>query len=316
MKGIKISFLIFLILSVAIMSCSKQEEVQVSEKILKAKVTLVIGKAYLLRDDSPEKIKIRTGARILPNDVILTGKKSAVNIVIANRGVFKIKQNSRVSLKNLIKVDDDNNVASIKVTAGKVVLGLQKLKKNSSFEVETPTAVAGVRGTSFMVSVKQEDKSAFPYFVKVRKKADVVTKVAVLTGSVELINPKNKRQKLMLSSLKEATLNNDDFKNIKVEKITRLSLDEISAIKEYSEIKKLKLKEISDEIEKAEPEVEEIMKSDLKTKSDVKSQQEDLSKTEKAIEDQKIEAKKEAIKKMKTSNKKSEGKYLDDESGW
>lgn len=316
MKIFKICILVMLIVSVAFISCGKKDASELSEKILKTKVTLVIGHAYILRDDSPAKIKIKIGQYIMPNDVIITGKGSAVNVVIAKRGLFKIKQNSNVSLKNLIKVDDDNNIASIKVTAGKIVLGLQKLKKNSSFEVETPTAVAGVRGTSFMVSVKQKETSAFPYFVKVRKKEDIVTKIAVLTGSVELMNPNNRKDTVMISSLKEATLNADDFKNIKVEKITRVSLDEISAIKDYSEIKELKLKEISEEIKKAELEIEELMKSELKTKFDVKSQMEDLSQTEKAIEDQKIEAKKEAIKKMKTSSKKSEGKYLDDESGW
>ncbi len=317
MKVLKICMLLFMAVSMIYLTgCGKQEEVKVSENIQKAKVTLVIGKAYILRDDNPGKIRIKTGMRVLPSDVIITGKKSCVNVVIVKRGIFKIKQNSNVSLRNLIKVDDDNNVTKIKVTAGRIVLGLQKLKKGSSFEVETPTAVAGVRGTSFMVTVKQKETSAFPYFVKVKKKEDVVTKIAVLTGSVELINLKNKQQSLMISSLKEATLNNDDFKNIKVERITMVSLDEISSIKDLSEIKELKLKEISEEIEKAKPEIEEIMKSELKTKTDVKSGMEDLSKTEKEIEAQKIKAKKEAIKKMKTSAEKSEGKYLDDETGW
>ncbi|MBU1076988.1 MAG: FecR domain-containing protein [Spirochaetes bacterium] len=317
MKVLKICVVMLVAASMAFISCSqKDEELNVSENILKAKVTLVKGSAYILREDDPAKIRVKIGKRILPNDVIITGKNSAVNIVIADRGLFKIKQNSNVSLKDLIRVDGDNNKARIKVTAGKIVLGLQKLKRGSSFEVETPTAVAGVRGTSFMVSVNQKDTSAFPYFVKLKKKEEVVTKIAVLTGKVELINPKNNSQKLMISSLKEATLNNDDFRNIKVERITRISLDEISSIKDYSEIKELKLREISEEIKKAEPRIEDVMKSDLKTKAEVKSGKEDLSKTEEAIEKQKIEAKKEAIKKLKSSTKKSEGKYLDDESGW
>ena len=176
--------------------------------------------------------------------------------------------------------------------------------------------MAGVRGTSFMVSVEEKETSAFPYFVKLKKKEDVVTKIAVLTGAVELVNPKNKAQTKMITALKQATLNNDDFKNVKIEKITKISMTEIYAIKDFSEIKKMKLKEISSEIRSAEPAVEELMRSELKTKSEIKTSSEDLSKTEKDIEDQKIEAKKEAIKKMKTTEQKSDGKYLEDESGW
>ncbi len=318
MKHLRIVFLFLIVVSlIGFFSCSKQDStLEVSENVLKAKVTLVIGNAYILRDDNPTKIKMKIGDRILPNDVIITGKKSAVNIVLANRGIFKIKENSNVSLKNLVNIDDENNKATIKITAGKIIIGLQKLKKESTFEVETPTAVAGVRGTTFMVSVDKKETSAFPYFVKVKKKEDIVTKIAVLTGSVELINPKNNADNKMISALRQATLQNDDFKNVKIEKITRLSLNEISAIKDYSEIKKLKLAEISEEIKQAEPEVEELMKSELKTKSAIKSEVEDLSQTEKAIEAQKIEAKKEAIKKMKSTGKKSEGKYLEDDQGW
>lgn len=318
MKRLRIVILFLTVVSlIGFIGCGKQEStIQVSENVLNAKVTLVLGNAYILRDDNPAKIKIKIGDRILPNDVVITGKKSSVNIVLANRGIFKIKENSNVSLKNLVKVDDENSMATLKITAGKIVLGLQKLKKESTFAVETPTAVAGVRGTTFMVSVDKKETSAFPYFVKVKKKEDIVTKIAVLTGSVELINPKNSSDNKMISALRQATLQNDDFKNVKIEKITRLSLDEISAIKDYSEIKKLKLAEISEEIKQAEPDMEELMKSELKTKSEIKSEIEDLSKTEKAIEAQKIEAKKEAIKKMKSTEQKSDGKYLEDEQGW
>ncbi len=315
-KTLRLCVLLLMAVSVVYFAgCSKQDmTMDVAENVLKAKVTLVIGKAYILRDDRPAKIKIKKGLRILPNDVIITGKESGVNIVIVDRGIFKIKENSNVSLKNLTKVDDANNAVIIKVTAGKIVLGLQKLRKNSTFEVETPTAVAGVRGTSFMVTVDEKETSAFPYFVKVQKKENLVTKIAVLTGKVELINPKNASDNRIISSLKLATLKNDDFKNLKIEKITMIALNEIDSIKDMSEIKKLKLQEISEEIKSTGPAVEELMKSELKTKAAIKSKVEDLSQAEKAIED--IKAKKEAIKKMKRSGRKSEGKYLEDEQGW
>lgn len=296
-------------------SCGKKETEVSTSRILEAKVTLVIGEAYLLREDNPERIAVKIGTRLKPSDVIITGKKSAVNVIISKRGIFKLKENSRVSFKDLLVVDDENNVTRLKVTAGKVVLGLKKLAKDSVFEVETPTAVAGVRGTSFLVSVKREDTSAFPYFVKVSKDKNIVTKIGVLAGKVEIINPQNPEQRYMVDTLKEATLIDDDFENIKIEKITRLTLDEIKAIKELSEIRQLKLKEISDEITSVEPEIEDIMKSDIGTKAEIKSAEEDLSKTESALEKEKIEMQKESIKKIKKPAKGT-GKYLEDEEAW
>ncbi|MBN1898971.1 MAG: FecR domain-containing protein [Spirochaetes bacterium] len=313
MKKVKRSSIILIAVlsfSMILLTCGKKDATM---KILDAKVTLVLGQAFILRDDTPEKVKLDIGTRLKPSDVILTGRNGSVNVVIADRGVFKIKNNSRVSFQDLLVVDDENNVARIKVAAGKVVLGLKKLQKDSVFEVQTPTAVAGVRGTSFVVSVQKQESAAFPYFVKVSKKEAVITKIGVLTGSVEIINPKNTSQKVMVNSLKEATLINDDFDKIKIEKITRLTLDEIKEIKELSEIRELKLKEISDEITSVEPEVEEVMKSELKTRSDIKSREEDLRKTEQELENEKIKAQKESIQKIKKI-KKDSGKYLDDDA--
>ncbi len=315
MKGLKLFFVLVIAAGLFIIGCSKSDVTTESKNILKAKVTLVMGSAYVLRENEPSKIALKMGDILKPSDVVITGNDGSVNIIIANTGVLKIKRNSNVSLKDLL-VQKEGATARLSVSAGRVILGLKKLQKKSSFEVETPTAVAGVRGTTFMVSVENEDSHAFPYFVNVNKKKKLVTKIAVLTGKVELINPNNSKQSYMITTLKEATLNNDDFKNVKIEKITRLSINEIESIKEFSEIKELKLKEIQEEIQEVAPEVESEMNADIKSKAAIKSQSEDLSKTEKMLEEQKIEAKKKAIKTMKSDkSKKSEGKYLEDEEG-
>jgi hypothetical protein len=39
---------------------------------------------------------------------------------------------------------------------GKVMVHVEKLKGNSRFEVRTPTALTGVRGTTFEVTVKEK----------------------------------------------------------------------------------------------------------------------------------------------------------------
>lgn len=313
MKHKRTSWIVFMAAALLFYAgCARQGTKQEPAGVLKAKVSMVIGSAYILRSTSPERIRVKLNDTIMPEDVVITAARSSVNVVIPKRGVFKIKENSNILFSSLLMVDDENNSAKIKVMAGKMILGLEKLKKDSAFEVETPTAVAGVRGTSFMVSVQQKENRAFPYFVKIARKDDVVTKIAVLTGSVELTDPKGASPSTMISSLKEATLINDDFKNLKVENITKISLDEIAMIKDFSEIRELKMKEITEEIRKAEPQIEEMMKAELKAKGAVKSSAEDLSGTEKELEKENLDVKKDAIRKMKSDGKKTEGKYLDD----
>lgn len=307
---LKISLIVFTLFY--LLGCGKKEVSQTPQNILEAKVTLVKGEAYILRTDEPEKIAVKIGTKILPSDVLITGKDSYVNVAIKNRGILKIKENSNVTFKELLVIDDLNNATKIQVSAGKVVLGLKKLVKDSKFEVETPKAVAGVRGTSFLVAVYKEDTAGFPYFVKITTKENVVTKLGVLSGKVELKDLTKPEQKVIINALKEATLVNDDFENIKIEKISMETLNEIGAIKELSEIKEYKLEDITDEIKSVEPQIEMIQKG-VKTKSEIKTKEEDLKETEENLKEE-VEIKEKSSENIKKQKKES-GKYLNDESG-
>ncbi len=319
MRNLKTIGIIFIIISLLMTGCVKKDSEKADglKKVLNTKVTMVKGKAYLLRENSPAKITLKIGSTILPADIIITGKNSSANIMIAKRGVIKIKENSSVSLRELVEVDDTDNITRIKVAVGKVVVGLLKLKKDSIFEIETPTAVAGVRGTTFSVTVENDSKNAFPHFVKTEKVQNSKTKIAVLTGSVELVNNKNKEESIIIDSLKEATLSNDDFKNVKVDNIKKEEVAEFSAIKEFSEIKDLKIDEVIEEIGEGQEKADDMIKAELKAKAKVKIRKEDITKTEDKVDSDAVEAEKnEVIDKDKQTDNDDSSKYLDKGETW
>jgi hypothetical protein len=297
--------------------CAKkadQSAQQNAGSILKATVSVVLGSATILRDSVPGMIKATVNMQLLPEDMVITGPASRLNLVIENSGVIQIGPESKVVMSSLLKRSDGTADQKMMVKAGKVILGLKKLQKDSVFDVETPTAVAGVRGTSFMVNVSEEQDNAFPYFVKLEDQKQVKTEVAVLAGAVELSGQKE-GEKVMVNSLKMAILQGSDFANVKVVDIDRLYLNELQEVKGFAEIRKLQMDEITEEIATVEPQIKAVLKKDLKTSAEIKKvRPTDVSGQESKLQDG-VKAQDKEIEKVKTKQKR-EGKYLDDGSAW
>ena len=118
-----------------------------------AVIKFVVGKVRIKRDNDFISAKLKT--KLFNSDVISTGKNSEVHILVKNLGVFKIKADSEIKL-----VDLSRN-SKIFLKKGKFLTALKKLSKKESFIVDTPTAVAGVRGTSFPVSAENKETKIF-----------------------------------------------------------------------------------------------------------------------------------------------------------
>lgn len=117
-----------------------------------AKKGLVKGKVAFAKGDSKlirmgQSIKLSAGTNVLENDTITTSKNGMVVVKFVTGHKLKIKPNSTVSM-NLIK--NKKNRTGIHVHNGGVVAKVKKLGRKG-FNVDTPSAVAGVRGTTFYV---------------------------------------------------------------------------------------------------------------------------------------------------------------------
>ncbi len=76
---------------------------------------------------------------------------------------------------------------SLKLSKGNAILNLEKLPKGTSFQVETPTAIAAVRGTQFWGRVNPENPN------------NPITTFAVRRGQVEVL-AKSEGKKFILEA--------------------------------------------------------------------------------------------------------------------
>jgi hypothetical protein len=132
-------------------------------------VTWVRGEVAAVRDGMP--IPIHAGAPYLERDTFRTSSNGTLDIAMSGVAGCRILPSSHVKVRKI------GRHTTLQVVEGRVILNLDKLPPRSSFEVETPSAVAVCRGTQFWVRVLLEEPS------------NPVTTFAVRKGAV-LIDPK------------------------------------------------------------------------------------------------------------------------------
>lgn len=96
-------------------------------------------------------IKPAVKSTIESNDVIVTGDKSAASIVLNDESAITLAAGSKLEVKEL-SVKDNTRKGLFALTMGKLTANVRKfVGGNNAFEIQTPNAVAGVRGTGFEV---------------------------------------------------------------------------------------------------------------------------------------------------------------------
>ena len=219
-------FILIIVLSLSV-TCSKKEQ-----KTISAKLSFLKGDVTVTRQGASQKAVLNM--RLTQDDVVKTGPDSEVNILFANIGVSKIKQNSEIIIKSIFETVDGETII-INASKGKIFSALKKLSKDkSSFEIHTPTAVAGVRGTTFLVIVVPGKHS----------------RIGVFSGSVEIKKLGQPEKSIPLSELKEALVPVEDFDKTKVENMKDATFKEVGSLEELKEIDEEAFKEIKAEIAK------------------------------------------------------------------
>ncbi len=125
---------------------------------------VVVGNVLVQR--GKDSINLTNGMEVLQSDTIVC-KKGSMAVIEIGSATLRIDENSEVSIDSL----QQTQVLSLATSMDKGILyaTVRKLQKGDSVLVKTKTAVAGIRGTSFMV--KSDSRS---------------TKLVVLDGRVLL----------------------------------------------------------------------------------------------------------------------------------
>jgi hypothetical protein len=127
----------------------------------------------------------KVGGKIYPGDTIIAGPDSRAKIVMSDKNVLNISPDSKIVIAKYENDGKDKKNVEINLLYGKVRANVEQKYdgEKNKFNIKTPSAVAGVRGTHFSDS-----------FDKVTKKTQVITyEGAVAVGlpgpSNSIINP-------------------------------------------------------------------------------------------------------------------------------
>ena len=125
-------------------------------------VVALKGDVQVDTDGSGKWIKPWIGMKLKKNAILTTGSNSYVDVVFDADGLntLRIKADTKTTIQE----------ASVKLTQGSVFAAFANIAKGSSFKVNTPTAVCGIRGSGMGVSYINEITSvqAFEHSVYVR----------------------------------------------------------------------------------------------------------------------------------------------------
>lgn len=157
-----------------------KENVQVSDEIFTKKmeitqgvVTHIEGKAFLTTKGATQKSPLTVNTMVHPGDMIQTGAKSRVEIIINRESVTRMDENSQLILEKYREIETPKGKTSVKLIYGKLWIKVKKItQKLNRFELNLPNAIAGVYGTVYETDILP-DKS---------------TEVKVFTGAVIVKN--------------------------------------------------------------------------------------------------------------------------------
>lgn len=96
---------------------------------------------------------LEAGEVLGAGDTVLTGALSFAELRCQDEIIIRIKQNSRFRIDGMTRDGEGTLRVGLDLSSGTALLSFGKLRRGDVAEVRTPTSVAGVRGTSFGVSV-------------------------------------------------------------------------------------------------------------------------------------------------------------------
>jgi hypothetical protein len=140
-----------------------------------AVVTMIEGTAYVFSERAAAGLQLKNGNKLKRGQEIRVGANSKMEIRFPDGTVMRLAEKSRLVLDEVhYDRKTENKNVKVNLAVGKLWANVKKLViPDSTVEVRTSNAVAGVRGTVYRVNV-EEDKSAL---------------VKVYDGSVYVANP-------------------------------------------------------------------------------------------------------------------------------
>jgi hypothetical protein len=116
----------------------------------------------------------KSGMLLHQSDAVRTGEDTYASVILFESSIVRLDSNTQILIKELISDAAATNV-TIEQETGRTWNTIQKISGIDNYEVQTPTTVASVRGTTFDVNVTQ----------------DGLTNVSVINGTVSVSRLEN-----------------------------------------------------------------------------------------------------------------------------
>jgi hypothetical protein len=130
--------------------------------VIKGVIAKVSGTVYVTLKSASQARKASLSDILGEGDSIETGKDGYAEIRLDNNNAINLKPNTKLAVVKLVINLETGEFENIfEVTFGKIKARIENLKGNSRFEVKTPMAVCGARGTIMYVDVSQNATTAF-----------------------------------------------------------------------------------------------------------------------------------------------------------
>lgn len=145
----RISMPLILLVFIILLNCTKSET---SAGFINACVIFSSGDVKISR--SGLETGVLPGNPVKEGDRISTGECSLLVIQITDRDIVRVTSNSVLEIRSIMNGND----VKLFLERGEVISKVSRLEKNESFMVQTPTVIAGVRGTEFSVSASSAEE--------------------------------------------------------------------------------------------------------------------------------------------------------------
>lgn len=122
-------------------------------------------------------LTVNAGTELLRGDRVVTGERSCADVVIDDMVKIRVRSHTSLLVSRILGHDADTSMnLDVNVDKGTVLFSFKKLGKGDIATVRTPTSVAGVRGTSFGVEVREDRSVRYEVLegkIRVRNHVDV-----------------------------------------------------------------------------------------------------------------------------------------------
>jgi len=161
MKGKTFVWFLFCLFCFSVIGQDQPAVVLVSKK----------GSVYLWNVGTGRWEDVPGGARLSAGSYLRTGKDAEAIIAFGRKAVVTLSSDTLVQIKNFSFQKESLKKLQIEAKKGRLWSVVEKLPVEGKLEIETPNALAGVRGTVFLVGYNPEEESS---------------KIAVISGEVSV----------------------------------------------------------------------------------------------------------------------------------